>query len=537
MSESDPKLVDGQRLLALTTSEVARALLYFKGKKFSLDGYKPLEAIYDADPPMMTVKCSRQIGKSVSIGAILVGKSVARSYFNSLFVSPLSIQTSRFSKLYLKPFSESPLIKRHFKTTGDVANIFMKSFNNGSVIFLSYAETEDDVDRIRGVAADMVGIDEVQDIAYEALPVIYEVLSASDFAYKRHYGTAKTSNNTLELLFKQGNGSEWVMKCEHCGKWNVPNSIENCLAMCESETGPVCYHCHKPIDVTKGMWAAARPMEKDHLSFHIPRHVLKARVDPKKWKDIQLAIKNYSQTKVANEVFGLAAGEGGRILSEGEAMRCCDSNRKQFDTGYPMDSRGVTTVVMGVDWSVSGTTKSFTAISIMGYDYTGRGYVLYAEKIQGKDLLLQVAHVEKLFLKFNCQRLHADRGVGVLQGQLLQQSLGADRVSMVQYTAAKLPLAYDSKGGFFVADRTMIMDATILRMKMGPSKFSTPCWDIMSPFWSDALAVFEEETLAGRRVYRKDHTSSDDWLHAAVFAHTAWMAVTGEYKYVEVQPN
>ena len=49
----------------LTTSEIARAILQFKGKKFSLNGYTPLKEIYDLDPPMLTLKCCRQIFKLV----------------------------------------------------------------------------------------------------------------------------------------------------------------------------------------------------------------------------------------------------------------------------------------------------------------------------------------------------------------------------------------------------------------------------------------------------------------------------------------
>jgi len=520
-------------IVSLTTSEVARSILNFKGKNFSLKGYKPLEAIYDADPPMMSVKCCRQIGKSVSIGAILVSKGVARPFFNSIFVSPLAIQTSRFSKLYLGPFTESPLVKKYFKKHGDAANIFMKEFSNGSIIFLSYAQTEDDMNRIRGASCDMVAYDEVQDVAIEALPVLYETLSASDYAFKRHYGTAKNINNALEILFNRGSGGEWVMKCGHCSKWNIPNTIENCLAMCDSPTGPICYHCGKPISVENGQWAMARPLEKDHLSFHIPRHVLEARIDPKKWKDLQLAIQNYAPAKVANEVFGLAAGVGGRILSEMEAMACCDPSKTSFDLGWARDSRNIVSVVMGVDWSTTSSTKSYTVISILGYDYSGKCYLMYTERLNGVDILDQVKRVENLFMQFGCQRLHSDRGVGVLQGQLLEQSLGLDRVCMVQYTAAKIPLRYDTGGKYLSADRTMIMDTSILRMKLGPTKFVTPCWNLTSDFWKDALALYEEETLAGRRVYRKDETACDDWAHSVVFAHTAWMVLVGQYVYVE----
>ena len=516
----------------LSTGEVARALLSFKGKKFSLNGYKPLEMIYDIDPPYLTVKCCRQVGKSVSIGAILMSKSVARPFFNSVYISPLAIQTSRFSKLYLQPFADSPLIKKYYRTHSEAANILMKQLNNGSIIFLSYAQTEEDSDRVRGIAADLVCIDEVQDVALDALPVIYETLSASDFAYKRHFGTAKNTNNTLEILFNKGSGCEWAIKCSHCSKWNIPNNIETCLDMCKSPTGPVCSYCSKSLDVTTGKWVASRPSEKDHLSFHIPRHIIESRIDPKKWKDLQLAIGNYTPAKVANEVFGLAAGVGGRILSEAEAMACCDPLRREFDKTWVMDSRGITSVVLGVDWSTSSSTKSFTVITILGYDYMGKCYLMFTERLNGVDILEQVARVEFLFMQFKCQRLHADRGVGVLQGQLLEQSLGRDRVSMVQYTAQKVPLRYDNIGRYIAADRTMIIDTAILRMKLGPTKFSTPCWGIMSDFFKDALAMYEEETLSGRRVYRKDDSACDDWAHSVVFAHSAWMFLVGQFEYV-----
>lgn len=49
-------------VIRLTTSEVARSILSFKGKQFSLNGYTPLKEIYDLDPPMVTAMCCRQIG-------------------------------------------------------------------------------------------------------------------------------------------------------------------------------------------------------------------------------------------------------------------------------------------------------------------------------------------------------------------------------------------------------------------------------------------------------------------------------------------
>lgn len=521
------------KLVNLTTSELARSILEFKGKRFSLAGYKPLEMIYDTDASMTTLKCCRQIGKSVSIAAILTAKSIARPYFNSVYIAPLAIQSSRFSKLYLGPFADSPLVNKYFKDTRNASNVFLKEFNNGSKIFLSYAQTEQDSDRVRGLALDAMSFDEVQDCAIEALPVLYETLAASPYAFKRHYGTAKSTLNTLEVLFNRGSGCEWAIKCTHCNRWNIPDNLETCLAMCKGPDGPICSHCSGRIDVTTGRWVAARPNQKDHLSFHIPRHVLEARIAPKMWRELHNAIKTYTPTKLANEVFGLAAGVAGRILSQREAMLCCNPAKTEFDAGWPQDSRAITSVVLGVDWSITAGVNSYTVITILGYDFMGKCYVLHSERLNGIDILDQVRRVEQLAIMWNVSMVGSDRGVGQLQYELLKNSLGPHRVIPIQYCAAKKMLRYDTAGAYLAADRSQIMDLVFLKMKLGRDKFETPSWERMTEFWPDALSIFEEESLSGRRLYRKDDGACDDWFHSVVFGHTAWMVVTGQFELLD----
>jgi hypothetical protein len=68
-----------------------------------------------------------------------------------------------------------------------------KSLNNQSKIFLSYAEIEADADRVRGIAADALYWDEIQEVSHDALPVVEETLSASLYGFKRYTGTSKNS--------------------------------------------------------------------------------------------------------------------------------------------------------------------------------------------------------------------------------------------------------------------------------------------------------------------------------------------------------
>lgn len=525
--------MSAREVLNLKPSQLARAVLQLKGKPLDLDEYKPFKLIYDISPPEMTLIAGRQIGKSVSLGGNIIANSIIRPFFGTLFVSPLAQQTSRFSTQYLDPFLNSPIVKRHFVDSTSRKNIFEKSLNNGSHINLGYADTEQDADRIRGISADALFNDEIQDQSLEAGPILAETLSASEYGFIRNTGTAKTQNNTLTIKFERSNMSEWVVQCLHCNKYNIPSTFEACLKMTENEEGPGCIFCGKVLDMKQGRWMAAKPMVKDHIGFHLPQVIIPARSRPKQWRDIRSKVSRYSQAKLANEVFGVSSGISGRILSMKEAMACCNPSKKEFDHGFPMDSRNILMTVLGCDWSVSGSTNSYTVFSVLGYDSLGKCYLLHCERLDGVDILEQVERAKQLFYQFKCSDLGSDRGVGVLQGQIFQRDLGLDRAHMVQYVAAKRPLKWDKEGLYYAADRTQAMDTMVIKTKVGITKFETPCWEIMADFWKDALSVVEEVTLSDRRVYRKSDGNCDDWLHSITFANIAAMVRRGEFVYVD----
>ena len=532
------KIITPNQKTAVAPSDLARALLQVKGKPLDMEGFKPFKTVYDVSPPSLVLKSGRQIGKSLSLAGIMVTSSILRPHFGSLFISPLAQQTSRFSSTYLDVFLNQPLIRKHFRDGSSKNNVFEKKLSNGAYIFLGYASEEADADRIRGASVDALYLDEVQDISMEAVPVLRETLSASEFGFMRFTGTSKTENNTLEIKYKQSNGCEWVVKCDKCGKHTIPIDFENCLKIATmNPAGPACVHCGNVLQMKDGRWLAARPDIKDSYGFHINGLILPIRNQPKKWKELQDKISTYSQQKLANEVFGLASGIGGRILSLRECMACCDESRTKFDTGFPTDSRSISCTVIGVDWSVSGSDKSYTVINVLGYDYKGVCYVLYSQRLDGVDILEQVARVEQLYWQFQCSAVGSDRGVGVLQGQMLKQHLGEDKVVMVNYVAAKAAIRWDKAAGYYAADRTMNIDTVVVKAKIGKERIVTPCWELMAKFWQDALNVYEEESMSGRRLYRKDEDLCDDWLHSVVFGNVAYMVLKGEFNTVDETPS
>lgn len=527
-----PKKLDVLR--KIQPSKLAQAILQLKGKSLDLSEYRPFELVYDVAPPILVACCGRQIGKSVSLASSITSNSILRPYFSTLFVSPLSQQTSRFSSQYLEPFINSRIVKNHFIDSSSKKNVFLRTFNNGSSVTLAYAETEQDADRVRGVAADAMFYDEVQDASLEALPILEETLSASPYAFRRYTGTAKGEANTLTTLFKRSNMMEWVVKCSSCGKHTIPNDFDVCLkVLTTNPLGPACVHCGTVLNMKEGQWLAAHPSIKDNIGVHIPQFCIPARTSSVKWADLVGKAKRYDHIKLANEVFGLPVGAAGRPLSLKQLMSVCNSNWLDFEKGFPKDDRKIVVTVMGVDWSVTGTTESHTVLTVLGFDFNGKGYILYSQKLDGLDLLDQVERVMKVFEQYECSHLAGDRGVGAFQGQLMKRALGDDRVSMINYVAAKTNLRFDREGNYFSADRTLAIDTAVTRIKMGINRLECPRWEVMDPFWQDALHIYEEESNSGRRLYRRDEDSPDDFVHSLVFGLLAYMIVKGEFIYQE----
>ena len=517
-------------------SSFARAILTLKGKKLSFDRYQPWSRIYDVMPRFMLLIAGRQIGKSVSLGGRSVTQSVAKEHFNSLYVTPFSEQAKRFSKAYLDPFIDSPLIKKYFKDNSVTKNVLEKSFTTGSRIYLSYAQDEQDADRIRGIMADQLMYDEVQDVSFAALPAIFETLSASEYGYKILSGTAKSTSNTIELLWQTTCKFEWIMKCSHCNYYNIPDTYDNCIKICTNPATPVCIRCQKPLDVTKGSWVATRPSVKDNIGFHLPQIIMSANTTPTKWVETYAKVQQaltfgmYSPAKLSTEVFGISTDLAGKTLSVKDAMQCCNPLRTGYYEISPTD-KSYAFIVLGVDWSVTSSTKSFTVASVYGFSLTGKMDLIYAEKIQGIDTLIQIQRMEDLYRQYKCHLIAADRGVGVVQVQTLQSRLGFDKVIAVNYVSAKVAVKWNREGQFISADRTRAIDDVVMKIKHGIERFETPSYDITKNIWKDALNIYEEETSASTRVYRHHPDEPDDWLHSSVFAYIGYKYLSGDFSF------
>lgn len=489
--------------------EYAYNTVLLKGKRLDFKTFCMHKETYDAlKERTILLKCSRQVGKSVLEAVALKILAELIPYFNSLHVSPRQQQRSRFVKDKLNPVLLDSPISRNLLVAN---NEEYKEFRNGSKIFLSYAQ--DDPDRIRGISADAVMYDEVQDIIYDVIPVINECLAESPYAKKIYAGTPKSTDNTIEYLWQQSKQLEWSVKCEACGKTNVPLEGEFMEKMI-GKNGPICGYCGKPIDPWQGFWLETNPNGR-YKGFHIPRLMIKS-VDENKrklqWEELLYKYETYPKDKFYNEVLGVSVPVGAMPISRAEL----DAVMEDYDpvpTARPQ--YGIERLFMGIDWGITAT-NSFTVVTIAGMDRNGKFRVVFAKKYTSTNILSYIDEIIELFHKFGVALVGADFGAGATNNQILKQRLGEERVIEFFYTAQKEQVRV-SKGKFLL-DRTMAIDEILVLIKKKLIAFPSRIREVVYDF----LSLREEMTKSGRKIYNHNPTEPDDFVHSLVFAYQAY---------------
>ena len=384
---------------------------------------------------------------------------------------------------------------------------------------LSYAC--DDPDRVRGNTADRDLLDEVQDINYEAvIPVVKECMAASKYAYMAYCGTPKSMENTIEYLWQMSSKTEWIIKCEGCGKWQFIASHKSI-----GKKGVVCLNCDKYLNVRSGDWY---DFNEDFRvkGFHISQPMLPLNnEEPERWSRIIDKMETYSETKFKNEVLGVSDAIGTRFISQEELLNMCE----QYVVTEPPLKPGMTAdcqfIAGGVDWSGGGAGYvSRTVVWVFGYTKEKKYKTIYFKIFPGNNPIADVEEVAKIFEKCRCDIVVGDAGEGAVANSHLSRELGAHRMFQVQYGAFNKLLRWNKKDRYLV-DRTAAIDSYMLLLKHQGIVFPT-ARQMAVPI-QDILNEYEESTMSGvggvtRKVWRHAAMAPDDCLHAQVFA---WLAM------------
>lgn len=522
-------------------------LLNLKGDPYTLLDHFPFEELFRFRmPEESTFMTGRQVAKTTSQAADGVLKMNSIPNKTWLYVTPLFEQIRRFSTMFVQPFVEQSPVKRLWRDTTTVQSVLHRSFKNNSQMLFSFALLN--ADRIRGISADFLSIDEVQDMNREHIPIIMETLSHSKWDIRRWTGTPKTLDNTLTGLWNRSSQAEWFIPCTHCtthGKptWNIPSRdfhLDKMIGpwaddLSEMKPATVCHKCGGRISPRLGMWRHRYEKRRwTHAGYHIPQIIMPLHyADKDKWAKILAKREGWGNTPpnvFYNEVLGEPYDTASKLVSMTELMAVAN--------GGPLDAararrkrRLYRMTVLAVDWGGGGEEGvSFTTLALVGLRYNGKIDVLW-----GKRLLTPHDHIgEAREIKFWWDYFrpmilaHDYTGAGALRETFLVQAgvrpnqimpcqmVGSARKAICYHVAPTI----DHPRHHYRVDKSRSLLLTCAMIKLKALQFFD--WDFESDenrgLIYDFLSLVEEktQTLAAGELYRIDRVEdgTDDFAQA-----------------------
>lgn len=348
---------------------------------FSFSSRRYLKLPYDTSSKRILLKSGRQTEKSSMLGNKSIAYACINSSMSILYVSPTNQQTKTFSQDRIKETIDTSEILRNWTTSKLNDSVFTKQFVNRSKISLRYAYHN--ADRVRGVSADVILLDEIQDIITDNIPVIEECASHSPFKIFSYSGTPKSTDNPIEKFWSDySTQNEWVVPCEHHTPWHW-----NILG--EANIGKdflMCDKCEKQIYANhpKSQWAMmngsimqSSKIKEPFEGFRVPQ-LMVPWID---WQNITHKYNTLPRATFMNEVLGLSFDSGLRPLTKNDVIELCDPNLKMDKETLSEIKRnvgGASPVFAGIDW---GCHDEETRILTEGKGFIHFRDLTYADKV------------------------------------------------------------------------------------------------------------------------------------------------------------
>ena len=498
---------------------------------FSFEGRRHIIRAYDTTSPRLLLTLARQSEKSTCLGNLLLTNCCLRPSFSALYVSPSAMQSKTFSNDRIKePIETSPMLKSYTTTTLS-QNVFEKQFVNRSKITIRYAFLN--ADRTRGIRADKIEIDEIQDIASDNIPVIERCADHANPEWKSflYSGTPKSLDNTIEWYrANKSTQGEWVVPCDCKGGeggryWNI---------LGEKNIGKkslICERCGKPLDAMHEDSQWGHQVAFDPESMFEGLHVSQLMVPWKRWSDILYDYNNMPRAQFYNEVLGVSYDSGLRPLTLQQVKAECNPKVTMHHTvlntyralGHSQP------IYMGVDWGSGEHT--YTVVVLATYvDMKFR--VFYVHRCVG-DLINpdpQLAFLCHLIGRFNIRVVGTDYGGGFDRNDHLMRKFGPQRLVKFQYMArCKRKVEWDARLNRYKIHKTEVMSDLFNAIKR--HQFEFPRWeefhaDGQAPYAMDMLNIFSEYNNQLNMIqYKHSLDKPDDTFHALLYCFLGSMIV------------
>lgn len=522
--------------MALLRSQAAQLFLTLKKDPLSFKDHPYMPGMIDCTAPRKLYKCSRQVGKSVADCLELTVDPMFTNLpvkaMRSVYVSPSEKQAQQFSIEKLQPMIyESPRYRTMYTDNRSRRDVFLYTLSNGAQIYLRAAFKS--ADRVRGIPADKIVVDEIQDIVPAFLPDIISSALASRYNRVTTSGTPKALENFIEKDWLKSSMGEWAVPCHAHSPvfWNVNLGVGNI-----GKETLVCSNCGKPINAREGIWVDGQPNAMTK-GFHINQlaSVINSE-DPEKWKqNIVANFEDWSEDKFYNEILGVSFGHFSQILSAAEMAACTSPNStsRLFDTSRFYDKPPTTRCrwFAGVDWGSGreeggfedGKKKyaSFTIMVIGTIDADGKFVVAHFKKFRGKETDPQfcVDYVIRKAREWGVKRVGVDSGYGWGPNEQLIRALGKNRVIKLLYSGNMAALTkWDNIAWQYTLNRSAFVSRMINLVKRRELVLPKGSEEMHKDF----IALKSEYSQQSRRIlYTHSQSEPDDTLHASIYCKFA----------------
>lgn len=478
---------------------------FLKGKRFDFTGREYLRAIYNCPAQRLVLRAARQVEKTSFLGNTIAHAAFTMPGITIVFVAPREQQARMFVKTRLLPVLQgSPVLhrkligRRHRKL-----GIEDLVFANGSILHVRAAFHT--ADAVRGLSADLLVIDEVQDIADGDLPVLQETLSHSELRWEIFAGTPKLISNHLEDLFERSTACEWRVPCGNCRQ----SVILDQRAL--GTAGLICHRCQLAIDPRAGEWVARHPHATWGSGYWL-NHLMVPWVG---YSDILQKQRTYDLAKFKNECLGLPTTIGEHVITRAELEACC-SLRPMARSQQDVPAQAASRLVAGIDWGGGAAARTAITIGYLRMDnvFEVCHFAAFAANEEPDYLVKQVAQRCR---QFGVQFIGGDGGNGFHLNRLLVKELGLPMYAIFYGLSSQEP-AENGVIWDWNVHRTASIGNLFTRIKL--KKISFPRVEDCGEF----LEEFECERVEYDDYHRSIRyicvdTKRDDILHATNYAH------------------
>jgi phage terminase large subunit GpA-like protein len=375
--------------------------------------------------------------------------------------------------------------------------------------------------QLKSVDADVLVLDEIDEMDPRALPIARQRLGHSAIAEERAISTPTYANVGIHAEWLDSDQREWHVRCTACGEWQ-PLTIDQVVTEWDQLGRPVTWHggpddawvacrkCGQRLDrLGPGRWVPTWPGNAVH-GYHLSKLFSPAvRV-----LDIVERLQTVDETKrkeVFNQDLGLPySPRGGRLTDE-----VLDACRREYAPGPVADEQ----TVLGVD---VGKVLHVVIRSAQEDVETGERPQRWAGMVES------FAALGNLMQRYNVDRAVVDALPETRKARELQAAFPKGLVWLAYYVTQQVgskraaPMQWDRQQGVVNLDRTRTLDEVFAGLVAQTLTLPANARGIPD-YYAHLKAPLRvlEDGPGGQKVARYINTSPDHLAHAENYCQVA----------------